>query len=396
MKQLRRRIGIGFCKPLKCFDCPIGAFAVFPCPKPADAVPDIAAGDQYAVRELLRCDISDFTAGEPAFDFAGELHLGLAVGAQIFVGAQQLSTQRLRQRLHAFLQRGCRTRAKSALRIKQRAHFLPCRRLGRAGTIFGCLQIKDGQLCALVAGDRDLKAVGKYVGKFLSFQRFLVRFLFRQAAQLAVHAYPHSCGCVSDFQFNGAAERQFIVESAGARLIVASQDIRDNTVFGQHGRKCDTILNHTVLYEYRHGKMLMHLIFTFESLNVLNSPGECMRYYRQLRGLTTRQLAEKLNIVPATVLGYEQGRFPIPYEITVAITKMLQIPESLLFDDYCVFISAPYTELLHTVRKRYGLNQVDFAEKACISPSIYAKLESGSRRPSRKMYQQLKVIYPEI
>jgi transcriptional regulator with XRE-family HTH domain len=142
--------------------------------------------------------------------------------------------------------------------------------------------------------------------------------------------------------------------------------------------------------------MLMHLIFTFESLNVLNSPGECMRYYRQLRGLTTRQLAEKLNIVPATVLGYEQGRFPITYEITVATTKMLQIPESLLFDDYCVFISAPYTELLHTVRKRYGLNQADFAEKACISPSIYAKWESGSRRPSRKMYQQLKVIYPEI
>ena len=121
-----------------------------------------------------------------------------------------------------------------------------------------------------------------------------------------------------------------------------------------------------------------------------------MRYYRQLRGLTTRQLAEKLNIVPATVLGYEQGRFPIPYEITVATTKMLQIPESLLFDDYCVFISAPYTQLLHTVRKRYGLNQVDFAEGAGISPSIYAKWESGSRRPSRKMYQQLKVIYPEI
>lgn len=164
----------------------------------------------------------------------------------------------------------------------------------------------------------------------------------------------------------------------------------------QYYRQCDTVLNHTGLYEYRHGKMLMHLIFTFESLNVLNSPGECMRYYRQLRGLTTRQLAEKLNIVPATVLGYEQGRFPITYEITVATTKMLQIPESLLFDDYCVFISAPYTELLHTVRKRYGLNQADFAEKACISPSIYAKWESGSRRPSRKMYQQLKVIYPEI
>ena len=161
-------------------------------------------------------------------------------------------------------------------------------------------------------------------------------------------------------------------------------------------RKCDTVLNHTGLYEYRHGKMLMRLRFTFESLNTLNSPGEYMRYYRQLRGLTTRQLAEKLNIVPTTVLAYEQGRFPIPYEISIAATEILHISEELLFDDFCIFISAPYTEILHTVRKRYGLNQVDFAESAGISPSLYAKWESGSRRPSRKMYQQLKAIYPEI
>ena len=95
-----------------------------------------------------------------------------------------------------------------------------------------------------------------------------------------------------------------------------------------------------------------------------------MRYYRQLRGLTTKQLAEKLNIVPATVLAYEQGRFPIPYDIAVLLAEELQISESLLFDDFCVFISAPYTKLLHTVRKRYGLNQIDFAENAGISPSI--------------------------
>ena len=142
--------------------------------------------------------------------------------------------------------------------------------------------------------------------------------------------------------------------------------------------------------------MLMHLRFTFEALSDSSTPGEYMRYYRQLRGLTTRQLAEKLNIVPATVLGYEQGRFPIPYEISIAAAERLHISEKLLFDNFYIFISAPYTELLHTVRKRYGLNQVDFAENAGISPSIYAKWESGSRRPSRKMYQQLKAIYPEI
>ena len=142
--------------------------------------------------------------------------------------------------------------------------------------------------------------------------------------------------------------------------------------------------------------MLMHLRFIFVTLSDLSTPGEYMRYYRQMRGLTTRQLADKLNIVQATVLGYEQGRFPIPYDISVLSAKVLQISESLLYDDFCVFISAPYTEILHTVRKSYGLSQIDFAENAGISPSIYAKWETGSRRPSRKMYQQLKVIYPEI
>ena len=49
-----------------------------------------------------------------------------------------------------------------------------------------------------------------------------------------------------------------------------------------------------------------------------------MRYYRQQWGLTTRQLAEKLNIVPATVLGYEQGRFPVPYDIAVLLAEEYQ------------------------------------------------------------------------
>ena len=60
-----------------------------------------------------------------------------------------------------------------------------------------------------------------------------------------------------------------------------------------------------------------------------------MRYYRQLRGLTTRQLAEKLNIVPATVLAYEQGRFPIPYEISVVRLKYYIYPKNC-----CLMISA--------------------------------------------------------
>lgn len=70
--------------------------------------------------------------------------------------------------------------------------------------------------------------------------------------------------------------------------------------------------------------MLMHFRFTFESLNTLNSPGEYMRYYRQLRGLTTRQLAEKLiadgkytdavDEVLLKIIGAKQKKFKVIYK----------------------------------------------------------------------------------
>ena len=44
-----------------------------------------------------------------------------------------------------------------------------------------------------------------------------------------------------------------------------------------------------------------------------------LKYYRQRKGLTTRQLAESVEVVPATVLMYERGQFPIPYQTAVAM-----------------------------------------------------------------------------
>ena len=160
--------------------------------------------------------------------------------------------------------------------------------------------------------------------------------------------------------------------------------------------KCDTIFNHTGLYEYKHGKMLMHLKFCFESIPNEPTPAAMLRYYRQRKRLTTRQLAENVGIVPATVLMYERGRFPIPYQIAVAFADILEIDSNLLFDEFARFMDYPYSNRLREVRKVYGLNQTVFAEKANICYSIYAKWETAVRQPSRKMYEQLVTTYPEI
>lgn len=143
--------------------------------------------------------------------------------------------------------------------------------------------------------------------------------------------------------------------------------------------------------------MLMHLIFCLERIPTEEqTPAATLRYYRHNRGLTTRQLAESVGIVPATLLMYERDKFPIPYQTALDIAKTLEIDKKLLFDNFARFMDAPYFEILRSVRKEYNLSQKDFADKAGIAFSIYAKWEIGSRQPSRKMYHQLADAFPEL
>ena len=105
--------------------------------------------------------------------------------------------------------------------------------------------------------------------------------------------------------------------------------------------------------------------------------------------MTTRQLAEKLDIVPSTVAMYENGKHPIPYDVAVKLADILEIEASLLYDDFSRFLAVPYTEALKSVRTALGLSQKAFAERIGIVPSYYYKIEEGNRRPSRKVYQKI-------
>ena len=73
----------------------------------------------------------------------------------------------------------------------------------------------------------------------------------------------------------------------------------------------------------------MHLKFCFESIPDESTPAAMLRYYRQRKGLTTRQLAESVGIVPATLLMYESEKFPIPYQTEVAMAEVLEVDRNL-------------------------------------------------------------------
>ena len=154
-------------------------------------------------------------------------------------------------------------------------------------------------------------------------------------------------------------------------------------------RICNGIFNHTALREFHQGKLLLHLTIPFEEKPKTNLPGDNLRYYRQRKQMTTRHIAEKLDIVPATVTMYENGKQPIPYDVAVKLADILEIEASLLYDDFSRFLAVPYTEALKSVRMVLGLSLKAFAEQIEIAPGYYYKLEGGNRRPSRKIYQKI-------
>ena len=96
-----------------------------------------------------------------------------------------------------------------------------------------------------------------------------------------------------------------------------------------------------------------------------------------------------MDIVPSTVVMYENGKRPIPYDVAIKLADVLEIEATLLCDDFSRFLAAPYTEALKSVRMALGLSQKAFAEQIEVIPSYYYKLEEGNRRPSRKIYQKI-------
>ena len=140
----------------------------------------------------------------------------------------------------------------------------------------------------------------------------------------------------------------------------------------------------------------MHFTFCFEGVPTEQTPAAMLKYYRQRKGLTTQQLAESIGVVPATMLMYERGKFPIPYQTAVAMSEVLEIDRNLLFDEFAQFMDYPYSDRLREVRKAYGLNQANFAKKANICYSIYEKKNTAVREAALNMYEQLVTTYPEI
>ena len=151
----------------------------------------------------------------------------------------------------------------------------------------------------------------------------------------------------------------------------------------------DSVLNHAGTYYYAQGKILIHLRCSFESDADCTTPGSYLRYHRKFQNLSTRELADKVNIVPATVVLYENDRHNIPYNTAIAIAEVLGIDRSRLMNPYTAFVDYPCSELLKQIRTQLAMSQMQFSAEIGVAQSAYSKWERGAGRPRRQEYEKI-------
>ena len=182
---------------------------------------------------------------------------------------------------------------------------------------------------------------------------------------------------------------QKLCEENGVTVLISSHILSELESFATCYGFTDSNLNHTGIYLYSKGKIMIHLTFDYKTDEKCTTPGQYLKYHRTFQGLSTRELAEKVGIVPATLVLYENDRHPIKYSTAVALANVLGIDRNRLLDEYTAFVDYPYFSLLKKVRQDLSLTQIQMAELIGIGQTSYSGWEREIRVPRRKEYDKI-------
>lgn len=182
-----------------------------------------------------------------------------------------------------------------------------------------------------------------------------------------------------------------IINESGRGFIISDNPVTlYNLLYARRNyRITDSNLNHTGIYLYSKGKIMIHLTFDYKTDEKCTTPGQYLKYHRTFQGLSTRELAEKVGIVPATLVLYENDRHPIKHSTAVALANALGIDRNRLLDKYTAFVDYPYSSLLKKVRQDLSLTQIQMAELIGIGQTSYSGWEREIRVPRRKEYDKI-------
>jgi transcriptional regulator with XRE-family HTH domain len=112
--------------------------------------------------------------------------------------------------------------------------------------------------------------------------------------------------------------------------------------------------------------------------------GPRLRAARRSRGLSIRELAEKLRVDPTTIWKWEHGR-------STPFARYLPAILELVGDEQ-VSADAPLGDRIRAYRRRNGLTQGQFAERLGLQPGSVSDWELGKHPPCRRLLSMLEKL----
>ena len=135
----------------------------------------------------------------------------------------------------------------------------------------------------------------------------------------------------------------------------------------------------------------------FIPLSENSAPGEKLRYYRVAKGLSREELAEKIGLSQQGIINFEKGINNIFQHDAEQFAAILNVDPGEFLNEYTNFCREGYGARIASIRKAYGMSQIEFSEMLGVTRSTVSiwEAEINNHHPKEEIYLQIKKLAAE-
>lgn len=126
-------------------------------------------------------------------------------------------------------------------------------------------------------------------------------------------------------------------------------------------------------------------------------PGIKLEFIRHQKGISRKQLADKLDMAPGALFNLENGFNPIHYDDALKIGNALDVEPDIFIDECARFCAPGYGEKIRIIRRACNETQEEFAKRLGVTRATLACWEAEIREyyPCADFYYKIREIAEE-
>ena len=126
-------------------------------------------------------------------------------------------------------------------------------------------------------------------------------------------------------------------------------------------------------------------------------PGIKLEFIRRQKGISRKELADKLEIAPGALFNLENGFNPIHFDDALKLGNALDVDPDIFIDESARFCAQGYGEKIRIIRRACNATQEEFSKMLGVTRSTLScwEAEIGDYHPSSVFYYKLKEIAEE-